>query len=152
MHSGRRFALALALAGPVLSSGCASAQTTGTPPPRGSGMEGIEISGNTITSRRGPPLGFTYRGTPSVAPDGAVRSADYPLVVAVVEGSPAQRSGIAVGDVIVRVNGRDGREAALFRDRSPGTRYVVRVRRGDREEEITFVFGPAGDGAAPKPR
>lgn len=63
---------------------------------------------------------------------------DYPRVTSLVEGSTAARAGVRTGDVIVSVNGRDGRQSPLFRDLRPGSNIVMRVRRGDEEREIRF--------------
>lgn len=84
-------------------------------------------------------IGFTYRGSAARGADGKVRSLDFPVVVAVDSGSAPQAAGLAPGDVIIEVNGRDGHEAALFSDRSPGTKYSVLVRRGTDTRRIDWV-------------
>jgi len=101
---------------------------------------------------RGPALGFSYTGAPTISESGEVRFADFPLVNGVTEGSAPARAGIREGDVILAVNGQDGRKAGLFRDRRPGTRYTLRVRRGTEEQEISWtVEAPAARRPPPPP-
>jgi len=64
----------------------------------------------------------------------------YPYVHTVVKGSNAERAGLAVDDTILSVNGRDARRPPLFPVREAGTRYVLRVRRGREEMELTFIY------------
>jgi S1-C subfamily serine protease len=130
------FAMMAAAAALLAGGGCATAQS-GTREI----APGVTMTGNTIDTHRGPRLGFTYTGTPMISPDGTVRFADYPVVTAVADSSEAQKAGIRVGDVILQVNGRDGREAALFRNRNPGTQYRLTVRRGTQPLELSFTFG-----------
>jgi S1-C subfamily serine protease len=87
-----------------------------------------------------PKLGFAYRGAPLIT-NGQISFAEFPVVSAVDSGSAAQAAGIAVGDVILAVNGKNGREGRLFVERAPGTKYVLSVRRGEEVKEITFVMG-----------
>lgn len=84
-------------------------------------------------------IGFTYRGLAERSADGKVRSADFPVVVAVDSGSAPQVAGLAPGDVIIEVNGHDGHEAGLFSNRAPGTKYSVLVRRGTDTRQIDWV-------------
>lgn len=94
-----------------------------------------EVRGN------GPigPLGFRYGGTPdfTVSPP---RWADYPVVVHVFQNSPALAAGLREGDVILKVNGRDGCEATAYHAHAPGTRYTLVVQRGREQKEISFVL------------
>jgi S1-C subfamily serine protease len=129
------FALLAAFAALLAGAGCATAQSdTREIAP------GVTMTGNSIISHRGTRLGFIYAATPVLGADGQVRSADYPVVTEVTPGSEAQQAGLRAGDVILRVNGRDGHEAALFRKRDPGTHYHVTVRRGTEEVEMDFTF------------
>jgi S1-C subfamily serine protease len=70
------------------------------------------------------------------------------VVTAVTPGSAAERAGFQRGDVIVLVNGQDGRANVLFPHHRPGTRYTVRVARGGGERELRLEMGPL-DGASP---
>jgi C-terminal processing protease CtpA/Prc len=84
-------------------------------------------------------IGFNYHGLAQRGADGTVRFADFPVVTAVDSGSAPQAAGLAPGDEIIEVNGHDGREAALFRVRAPGTKYSIRVRRGTDTRQIDWV-------------
>jgi hypothetical protein len=44
---------------------------------------------------------------------------------------------------MLAVNGRDALDPWLLRDRTPGTAYDLRVRRGDAEQAVHVVVGPA---------
>lgn len=76
-------------------------------------------------------LGISYRGTPSMSPTGEPRWADFPVVTRIDDGSPAQVAGIQVGDVVVEVNGVDGRVPRLLYAEAIGAKFVIRLRRGD---------------------
>lgn len=134
-----RYALA-AVAALLLSAGDASAQA----------VDSVrwEAGGRRVFGGNGTPglLGFSFAGAP--AEEGW---ADHPVVRRIYEGSPADLAGLQPGDVILGVNGQDGRKEGLFRNRSPGTRYVLLVRRAGEEREITFVLGPAVASPASNP-
>ena len=91
-------------------------------------------------------LGMTYqyefRFSPGAQP--GTGTTDYPKLGTVCPGSPAARAGLAVGDVVLELNGGD------FRDRKvretlrspPGTDLVFRIRRGGSEREVTVRVPP----------
>jgi|GEM_PF-2935804 len=98
--------------------------------PRGSGNGGA-FTGMRLGSR------------PTLLPDGTPRWADFPVVGGVWPGSPAEKVGIAAGDVVLLVNGVDARDPrTLFGQ--PGKVFTVRVRRGTavREFVLTSVRRP----------
>ena len=68
------------------------------------------------------------------------RWADYPVVLHVYQGSPAEVAGLREGDVILKVNGHDGTETAAYLEHAPGTRYTLLVQRGRQQKEISFVL------------
>ncbi len=70
----------------------------------------------------------------------------YPYITGVKADSPAARVGLVVGDTILAVDGRDGRNAALFPADSAGTRHVIRVAHGTVRELVYFY---AGEGKPP---
>jgi|GEM_PF-6772220 C-terminal processing protease CtpA/Prc len=79
---------------------------------------------------------------------GGMRRTGYPRVSSVTPGSSAARAGLAVGDVLVAVDGRDTQQAgAWFAEAVPGRRYTLRVRRGQAEQDLVIEAGPppAGD-------
>jgi S1-C subfamily serine protease len=69
-------------------------------------------------------------------------SAAYPVLVDVDPQSPAGAVGLAAGDTIVSVNGRDPRRGAPVWREPQGTRFVVRVRRAGGPREFVVVSGP----------
>jgi C-terminal processing protease CtpA/Prc len=87
-------------------------------------------------------LGLRWRLDPNfVIRSGQPRgTADNPPTVSLVEpGSPAALAGLRVGDAIVELNGVDTRGTPLFASREPGTRYLLRIRRGNEEREVALV-------------
>lgn len=62
----------------------------------------------------------------------------------VVEGSPAEQSGIQDGDVLLQVDGHtvsgaDIETVVSWTSGEPGTEVVLRIRRGDEEMDLTLV-------------
>jgi S1-C subfamily serine protease len=64
------------------------------------------------------------------------------VIVRVDKDSPAERAGLAAGDVILEVDDVSVNDEALRFVFSPGVSYVLRVRRGQQEIEVTLVPGP----------
>jgi len=69
----------------------------------------------------------------------------HPWVTEVVKGSTAEQAGLAAGDTIVAVDGRDTRVPPMFLDTTPGSRHVMRIRRAGEEAELTFVMPAAAE-------
>lgn len=95
----------------------------------------------------GRGLGFTYgwKGEDMGRnAEGKLDMRNPPTIRQVLPDSPAARAGLQAGDVIVSVNGRDGRNPPLFNDFQPGSKVVLRIRRGDDEREIALVWSPKG--------
>jgi C-terminal processing protease CtpA/Prc len=86
----------------------------------------------------------TGRGMIGINTD-AVRGAQQPawqrVITEVVEGSAAQRAGLAVGDTILRMNGLPATEQVIRAPLEPGDTVVLRVLRNGREREVTVVAG-----------
>jgi putative serine protease PepD len=72
------------------------------------------------------------------------------VVMEVADGSPAERAGLRVGDIVMMVDGAqiDGQGAliAAIRDRSPDDTVVIVVRRGTQQLELSATLDarPAG--------
>ncbi len=67
---------------------------------------------------------------------------DYPVIVSVEPGSPAQRGGLEAGDTVVAYNGRDlrsGSEISLGQLLVPNDTLRVTVRRDSRVLELAVV-------------
>lgn len=87
-------------------------------------------------------IGFGVEFQMAQSPTG-MRMTGYPRLGAVRPGSSAARAGLATGDVLVAVDGRDTQQAAAwFADAVPGRRYTLRVRRGGEEREVVVEAGP----------
>ena len=100
-----------------------------------------------VASRGHANAGFTglrVGGRPQPAPDGTPRWADFPVVGGVDPGSPAEKVGIAAGDVLLLVNGANARDPHTLFGRA-GKVFTLRVRRGAtvREFVLTSVRRPA---------
>lgn len=94
------------------------------------------------TGRSGANLGFGYSvsGGLETGPNGEMRMKSHPRVNQVVPNSTSARAGLRVGDVILSVNGRDSRIVPPFGGFKPGDTIVLRIRRGDEEREVTYVW------------
>lgn len=86
----------------------------------------------------GPGRGFSTAMRP-----GPGNSITHSFVDSVASGSAAERAGLMVGDTIIAVDGRDVRMAPLFPVKVAGTRYVILVRRGTEELELTYIYPEA---------
>jgi S1-C subfamily serine protease len=95
------------------------------------------------------PFGFGWSIAPHKLPDGRY-ALDYPVIKQVAPGSNAARAGLAVGDVLLSVDGRDTRTSPFFPDQRGGVRYLLRVRRGPEEVELTYVFPAPPPAEAPR--
>ncbi|MEK7363302.1 MAG: PDZ domain-containing protein, partial [candidate division NC10 bacterium] len=97
-----------------------------------------------IGERIAAEFGFIVRD-PEVQGEGAVRRLGpmVPAVAVVVKGSPAERAGLEVGDVIVQVNdqGVVTREATreALADASSERPLRLTVRRGERRLGLTLT-------------
>lgn len=93
------------------------------------GQLGVKV--HDIDSRKAQELGMPF-------PRGA-------MVAEVINGSPADLSGLKTGDVIIRVNGRNVRSATDVRNKIGGlrlgTRVNVRVIRNGQHRHYTTVVG-----------
>ena len=92
-----------------------------------SGYMGVTYSAETSKQEKGREL-FIYHY-------------DYPVVVSVEPGSPAEKSGLEAGDTIVAYNGVDVRNRGISLSKllTPGTRVVVRVRREGAAKDLPVV-------------
>ncbi len=67
------------------------------------------------------------------------------LVTKVVEGSPADRSGLKKGDLVLSINGKRVRNRdeayEVYQQLSPGDRVTFRVRRGNSEKKVSVNVG-----------
>jgi hypothetical protein len=64
----------------------------------------------------------------------------YPVVGHLATTGGLWKAGLRDGDVILAVNGADGRQPRLFSDAAPGSHYDIRVRRGAQEREFQVVL------------
>ncbi|MDQ3523336.1 MAG: PDZ domain-containing protein [Gemmatimonadota bacterium] len=107
--------------------------------------EQFQFRGVSATAPAARRLGFTYGwGWPegigtSLGPEGSTYLPTYPTVKTLEPDSPAQQAGLRIGDVILSVNGRNGRDSSLFGDLRPNTNVVLRIWREEEEREISFV-------------
>jgi membrane-associated protease RseP (regulator of RpoE activity) len=74
-----------------------------------------------------------------------VQYAEYPTVVSVEGNSPASRSGVAVGDLLLAFNGNDLRRTPVNFTRllTPGTEVGIRLRRDGEAKDLTITVEKA---------
>lgn len=126
----------------LVSAGCAGAQAAaGATPAAAMTMKPAALSAEPGYT------GFDIRMSMSLGPGGGA-SSGYPVIAAVLPGTPAQRAGLAAGDQILEINGRDAREQGALRVQA-GVRYTYRIRRGQEEREVSLVAVPRP--ARPRP-
>lgn len=106
------------------------------------------------SQRLRPYTGMLTGGTVKMRPGtlaGDVADPDV-LVVQIEPGSPSETAGLHVGDAILEVDGvnvHSGEISPLAR-LVTGVSYLLRVRRGEQELELTLVPGPLRP--TPRPR
>jgi serine protease Do len=95
-----------------------------------------------VGERVAADLGFALRDPGAGEPLGIRPGAGSPAVAVVMRGSPAERAGLTVGDVIVQVNERPvlTREAAsdALAEAAPGRPLELVVRRGAAQLPLTL--------------
>jgi S1-C subfamily serine protease len=104
-------------------------------------------------------LGVTYVAlTPAVAERYGLKAQAGALVVAVAAGSPAERGGIAEGDVITSIDQRSTTESAgsgdaivdVVRSRKPGDMLAITIQREGSEQSLEIVLGRQPQMRAPQ--
>ena len=81
-----------------------------------------------------------------VSPDG---SEDVARIGSIIPGSAAEKAGIRVGDVIVKIDGDEIKRyedlPALIQQRKPGDEVRIEIRRGDEAVQLKATLGKRGD-------
>jgi S1-C subfamily serine protease len=99
-------------------------------------------------SGRAPAGGYTgirsgYRQTARIVGNTVVAPTDpVVLVISVARDSPAERAGLAAGDVLLEIEGVSVRSDTVLARLVPGVSYPLRILRGRDEIEVTLVPGP----------
>ncbi|MCR4341969.1 MAG: PDZ domain-containing protein [Gemmatimonadaceae bacterium] len=116
-------------------------------------VAGAQATGGTRSSLLSKPegwLGIHYSAEAKIDQTGEglrISYNSYPVIEAIEPGSPAERSGLQVGDTLIAFNGYDFVRrgvpmASLLR---PGERLSIRLRRdGTRTVRVTVGERPAG--------
>lgn len=67
------------------------------------------------------------------------------IIVNTIEGSPAKKAGLLKDDVVVSVGGANATDlqtvVGIVRRQKPGQEIMIKVKRGDKEKEITIKVG-----------
>jgi serine protease Do len=95
-------------------------------------------------------LGIAIQGvTPELAESFGLKKSQGALVSSVEKGSPAEKAGLAPGDVILDINGHavdDGSDLArLVAETKPGAKVALKVWRKGAERDIAASVGEAPD-------
>jgi len=113
--------------------------------PRGVDSSRVRVWTNPALANRGPGWDFDIGMNP-----GPNHEYGYVYVARLEPGNAAHRAGLLVGDTILTVDGRDTRRAEpLFPREVPGTRYVLRIKRGEEEREIVYIYPAPVQAAQP---
>jgi|GEM_PF-5177724 len=116
---------------------------------QGTGAASMPAGATSFASMPTPTGMLYYGGTLEMQSDGHWGLADYPIVTRVDSGSVAAQGGFRIGDVLLLVNGRDARKARPFRLQGGEERWVVRIRRGTEEKELTMEVPPSMQSGQP---
>ncbi len=113
------------------------------------------VAPTAVDARRGEAdqrgyTGILIRGSASFGPGGTIIP-NFPVVRDVIDGSPAEKAGLAAGDVILEINGIDARSdnAPPLITRDVNSIIVLRIKRGQVEREVTVVAEPRPQDANP---
>jgi S1-C subfamily serine protease len=108
------------------------------------------VQGARAQSGPGGWFGVTVNDNGSIDDEGNPIFAGYPVVTSVEPGSPAEKAGVKVDDILVTFNDHDMRGSALaLRDwLRPGLSFVVKLRRDGAPKQVRGTIGkrPPGFG------
>lgn len=128
----------LAVFAALAVSTAAAAQTS----PPSAPPAGVRIE-ETVELPRRPPTAWVGMSMEQDSRSSELGTDRDPLkVTAVMTGSPADAAGLRVGDEILAVDGCDTRETCFQWRLVPGQRYLLRVRNGAEERDVTLVPAP----------
>src|SRR5687768_13319089 len=143
-QSHRRFRVALLTLAGILAGAAlpATAVAQGTPAPsarstplaRPTGWLGIHYSAEAKIDETGEGLHISYNS--------------YPVIEAIEPGSPAERSGLHVGDTLIAFNGHDfvRRGVPMTRLLRPGEKITIRLKR-NANRAVNVIVGQRPPGA-----
>ncbi len=95
--------------------------------------------------------------TPELASSFGLKSTQGALVSQVTDNSPAAKAGLKAGDVVLRVNGQEVKNAhalsQMIADIKPGTSVALGIMREGKEKTIDVTLGtmPTQEGETPQP-
>jgi S1-C subfamily serine protease len=94
-----------------------------------------------------------YRQTARIVGNTVVDPSDPMVrVFAVEKDSPAERAGLAEGDLILEIDGVTLHSDTVLSHLTPGANVVLRILRGRDEMEVTLVPGPPRPAPPWRPR
>jgi uncharacterized protein (TIGR03067 family) len=75
----------------------------------------------------------------------ALKDPDRVAIGGVIKDSPAMQAGVKKDDILLKVGGQEVTDLqtviSLIREMKPGSNVTVRVKRGDKEQDITVKVG-----------
>ncbi|MEP6692245.1 MAG: PDZ domain-containing protein [Gemmatimonadaceae bacterium] len=114
-------------------------------------MQGEARTLRVIRQQTGGYLGVYFSGAPVVMTDKSgervMKYDQYPVIVSVEPGSPAEQAGVSAGDRVIAMGGRDVTEGTAPLDKllQPGARVALKVRRAGELRTILVVVGRRPD-------
>jgi len=97
-------------------------------------------------------VGVAYTtGSGEMTREGTFVFQDYPVIETVAPNSPAERAGLAAGDIILAMNSQDLKRAPLPLASmiQPGRRIVFTYKRNDVVRRATVTVAPRPEGLSP---
>lgn len=107
------------------------------------GVEERAVAARRVQRGPGGWFGVTVNDNGGIDEEGNPFFTGYPVVTSVEPGSPAEKAGVKVDDILISFNDHDmkGSALALRNWLQPGASFVVRLRRDGAAKEVRGTIG-----------